>query len=73
VPPALQQRRSPGDAMCVTLVSNTGFSDEFGYSAALSGDILAVGARYEDSAATDVNGNQADNSTTDSGAVYIFH
>jgi hypothetical protein len=32
---------------------------------------LALGARYEDSAATGVNGDQADESAPDSGAVYI--
>ena len=39
--------------------SNTGVSDQFGYSVSLSGDTLAVGAFSEDSAATGVNGNQA--------------
>jgi hypothetical protein len=52
--------------------SNTGANDLFGYSVALSGDTLAVGAYYEASNATGVNGNQADNSATDSGAVYMF-
>jgi trimeric autotransporter adhesin len=31
-----------------------------------------VGAPFEDSAATGINGNQADNSAPDSGAAYIF-
>jgi hypothetical protein len=52
--------------------SNTGGSDSFGYPVALSGDTLAVGARQEDSNATGVNGNQADNGAVDSGAVYVF-
>ena len=52
--------------------SNTGVSDQFGGSVALSGDTLAVGAQYEDSNATGVNGNQANNSANDSGAVYVF-
>ncbi len=52
--------------------SNTGASDVFGFSVALSGDTLVVGAVGEDSAATGVNGNQADNSAQDSGAVYVF-
>ena len=52
--------------------SNTGANDHFGYSLALSGDTLVVGARGEASAATGVNGNQADNSATSAGAVYIF-
>ena len=52
--------------------SNTGGLDEFGYSVALSGDTLAVGARSERSHATGVNGDQTDNSAADSGAVYVF-
>jgi len=52
--------------------SNTGASDNFGNSVALSGDMLAVGARSEASAATGVNGNQADNSASGAGAVYVF-
>ncbi len=53
--------------------SNTGAGDSFGWSVALSGDTLAVGAHGEGSAATGVNGNQADDSAGGSGAVYIFH
>lgn len=52
--------------------SNTGLGDNFGYSVTLSGDTLAVGAYLEDSAATGVNGNQADNAAVNSGAVYVF-
>ena len=54
--------------------SNTGADDLFGHSIALSadGNTLAVGAVYEDSAATGIGGNQADNSAIDSGAVYVF-
>jgi hypothetical protein len=51
--------------------SNTGMDDIFG-TVALSGDRLAVGANYEDSAATGVNGNQGDNSALDSGAAYLY-
>lgn len=54
--------------------SNTGASDQFGYSLALSSDgtTLAVGAWREDSNATSIDGNQNDNSAADSGAVYVF-
>ena len=52
--------------------SNTGANDYFGYTVALSGDTLAVGAYNEDSAATGVNGHQADNTTGGAGAVYVF-
>src|SRR5207248_8120253 len=52
--------------------SNTGASDEFGISVALSGDTLVVCAPLESSNATGVNGNEADNSAAMSGAAYVF-
>lgn len=52
--------------------SNTDAGDFFGYSVALSGDTLAVGAPLESSNATGINGNQANNSAMYSGAVYVF-
>jgi hypothetical protein len=52
--------------------SNTGAGDFFGFSVALSGDTLAVGARVEASAATGVDGDQTNNSASSSGAVYVF-
>ena len=52
--------------------SNTGNGDHFGASVSISDDTLVVGAPYEDSNATGINGNQADNSGTDSGVVYAF-
>jgi len=52
--------------------SNTDADDEFGSSVAVSGDTLVVGAYLENSNATGVNGNQADNSAGDSGATYVF-
>ena len=54
--------------------SNTGAGDEFGASVALSGDgsSLAVGAPLEASAATGIDGNQADDSALNAGAVYVF-
>ncbi|WP_049630303.1 FG-GAP repeat protein [Cellvibrio sp. pealriver] len=54
--------------------SNTEANDFFGWSIALSADgtTLAVGAPAEDSKATGVNGNQASNDSSNSGAVYIF-
>ena len=52
--------------------SNTEIGDLFGSSLALAGDTLAVGAFFEASAATGVNGNQGDNSAPDSGAGYVF-
>jgi hypothetical protein len=52
--------------------SNTGTDDVFGWSVAISGDTIVVGALHEDSNATGINGNQANNSATDSGAAYVF-
>ncbi|MFH1231047.1 MAG: FG-GAP repeat protein, partial [Planctomycetota bacterium] len=52
--------------------SNTEVSDEFGNSIDISGDTIVVGTQYEDSNAIGINGNQADNSAIDSGAVYVF-
>jgi hypothetical protein len=54
--------------------SNTGAIDNFGGSVALStdGNTLAVGVRNEDSAATGIGGDQANNSATNSGAVYLY-
>jgi hypothetical protein len=52
--------------------SHTGAFDSFGSSISLSGDTLAVGASGEASAATGVNGNQADSSASAAGAVYVF-
>src|SRR5690554_2916284 len=54
--------------------SNTGAGDYFGFSVAISadGNTLAVGAYWEDSNATGINGDQNDNSAPESGAVYVF-
>jgi hypothetical protein len=52
--------------------SNTEPSDSFGTALALSGETLVVAAPEDDSSATGVNGDQADNSATGSGAVYVF-
>src|SRR5439155_9843308 len=46
--------------------------DLFGVSVSVSGDTVVVGAILEDSNATGVNGNQSDNSATNSGAAYVF-
>jgi hypothetical protein len=51
-----------------------GDGDQFGFSLALSddGNTLAVGATSEDSNANGINGNQADDSASSAGAVYVF-
>ena len=54
--------------------SNAEEIDLFGSSIGLSadGNTLAVGALFEDSAATGINGDESDNSSVSSGAVYVF-
>ena len=52
--------------------SNAEAGDQFGWSVALDGDTLAVGAAGESGGATGVNGDPLDNSAPGSGAVYIF-
>ncbi|MEM6366937.1 MAG: integrin [Myxococcota bacterium] len=59
--------------------SNTGggtsdqeFADQFGATLALDDDTLAVGAADEDSAASGVDGDQANDDARLSGAVYVF-
>jgi len=54
--------------------SNTGGGDRFGNAVALSadGNTLAVAAYFESSGAKGVNGNQADDSIPQAGAVYVF-
>jgi len=52
--------------------SNAGNEDGFGYSIALSGDLLVVGAPFEDGAFSGVGASQSGDSLFDSGAVYVF-
>ncbi len=54
--------------------SNAGIHDLFGYSVSLSadGNILVVGAPYEDSKAQGIGGDQENNGAKNSGAVYVF-
>lgn len=62
------------EAIAYVKASNPDENDGFGVSVALSADgkTLAVGAYGEDSKATGINGNQADNSASRSGAVYVY-
>lgn len=54
--------------------SNPQMSAEFGHAVAISadGNTMAISAQWESSGATGVNGNQADHSVPQSGAVYVF-
>ena len=57
--------------------SNTDAGDSFGSAVACNGDVVVVGAPYEDSNATGINCSgvncELDNSIDDSGAVYTFY
>jgi hypothetical protein len=46
--------------------------DAFGESVSLSGDTAVVGATWESSNATGINGDGSDNSAANSGAAYVF-
>jgi len=54
--------------------SNTQANDQFGIAVSLSsdGNTLAEGARGEDSNANGTDGNQSDNSESNSGGVYVY-
>jgi len=52
--------------------SNTGITDNFGHSVAIEGDTIVVGAHLEDSNATGVDGDGANNAIDNSGAAYVF-
>ncbi|MES2737885.1 MAG: choice-of-anchor D domain-containing protein [Verrucomicrobiota bacterium] len=52
--------------------SNPDSSDQFGARVDIDGDTLVVGAYGEASAATGINGNEADNSAINAGAAYVF-
>jgi hypothetical protein len=53
---------------------NPGWGDGFGLKVSMSGDgrALAVGAVWEDSAATGIDGDQASDAAEESGAVYLY-
>ncbi|HKP59199.1 MAG TPA: hypothetical protein VJV78_20895 [Polyangiales bacterium] len=52
--------------------SNADRLDSFGYSTALSGDTVVVGANWEASKSAGINGNADDDSSSLVGAVYVF-
>ncbi|MEZ6038590.1 MAG: cadherin-like beta sandwich domain-containing protein [Planctomycetota bacterium] len=51
--------------------SNPGQEDQFGYSLALDGDTMVVGARFEDSTSTGI-GSTPNDAGSDVGAAYVF-
>jgi len=52
--------------------SNTESNDQFGTSVGISGDTAVVGAWFEGSDATGLNGDQTSNLSPSSGAAYVF-
>jgi len=52
--------------------SNPDSGDRFGSDVTLEDDTLVVGAFLEDSQSSGINGDENDNSFTDSGAAYVF-
>lgn len=52
--------------------SNSDALDQFGYSVAITGDTVVIGANRESSDAIGINGDQANNNANESGAAYIF-
>lgn len=52
--------------------SNPDDSDLFGSSVTVSGDTLAIGAINEDGGTSGINGDQSDDTATNSGAVYVY-
>jgi hypothetical protein len=52
--------------------SNTGPGDQFGYSVRLSGNTVVVGAPFEDSNASGVDGDGGNNLSSSAGAAYVF-
>lgn len=52
--------------------SNAEGSDMFGVSVAAGGSTVVAGASQEDSSATTINGNGADNTAGNAGAAYVF-
>jgi hypothetical protein len=63
------QRDGSGWPLSATLhASDAGVGDAFGWSVAISGDTIAVGACFEDG----VSGEEASNAAVAAGAVYVF-
>jgi hypothetical protein len=52
--------------------SNTDAGDQFGFTVAVSGNTVVVGAPKEASNAATINGNQSNNSVLQAGAAYVF-
>jgi FG-GAP repeat len=61
-----------GTQICSPAICLLTPGDEFGASVGIDADTIVVGAHFEDSNATGINGDQTNNLATDSGAAYVF-
>ncbi len=71
----LINRATAGDLIEDSFIKsiNTGDSDAFGFSVAIDGELMAIGAPGEDSNSTGVNSVENDDGAADdSGAVYVY-
>ncbi len=66
--PALAQVRQ----QAYVKASNTGPADMFGYSVAISGDTMVVGAIFEQSSSRGINGDGTNDNSIWSGAAYVY-
>ena len=57
----------------ILLPDETEIDDQFGYSVAISGDNIIIGAYYEDSSSVGINGDSLNNSSLRSGAAYLYN
>jgi hypothetical protein len=61
-----------GDAPTYLKAPNAGAGDRFGAAVAVRDDFLVVGAPFEDSAATGIDGDGTDDSAPDAGSAYLY-
>lgn len=52
--------------------SNSGGEDRFGQTVSVAGDMVVIGAPWEDSSATVINGDGINNNAPEAGAAYVF-
>lgn len=69
---ALSLANLPNNEQKFLEAPNKDNGDLFGYSVAVDGDTAVIGAPYEDSDATGVNGDQDNDNMSDTGAVYVY-
>ena len=60
------------EQQALVLANNRDDGDAFGSAVASNGEALIIGAMFEDSAATGIEGDQTDNSAPQAGALYVF-